>query len=71
MGVIVCYARCWACQFGQHFDPPKAHTWMDEDDAAHAGVTLPVDPNEPGRLCGCDCAKITEHVGGTPETTNG
>lgn len=35
---------------------------------AIAGVTLPVDPNEPGRLCGCECANVS---GGTPEPTDG
>lgn len=68
--VVVHYAKCWPCQVypRQCYDPPQAHTWMDEDDAAHAGVTLPVDPNEAGRLCGCDCAKVS---GGTPEPTDG
>jgi hypothetical protein len=56
----VCYAKCWPCQTWprQCFDPPKAHTWMDREDAEHAGVAWPVDPSEPGRLCGCACAVV-------------
>lgn len=70
-GAVVCYAKCWECQFGDHYDPPRAHTWMDDEDAAHAGVTLPVDPNLPGKLCGCSCARVPAVSGGTPEPTDG
>lgn len=31
---IVCYSKCWPCQFGQCTDEP--HTWMDDDDREHA-----------------------------------
>lgn len=60
---MVSYAKCWPCQTrwqgeGGCFDPPQAHTWMDKEDADHAGVAWPVDPSEPGRLCGCECAVV-------------
>lgn len=55
---IVCYAKCWPCQFGQHSDEP--HTWMDDDDATHAGLTMPTTPEGRATLaterpCGCRC----------------
>ena len=55
---IVCYAKCWPCQFGQCSTEP--HTWMDDEDAAHAGLTVPKTPEEWAALavekpCGCDC----------------
>ncbi|MFI7448146.1 hypothetical protein ACIBQX_11665 [Nonomuraea sp. NPDC049714] len=55
---IVCLTRCWACQFGQHFDPPQAHTWMDPEDAEHAGHPwpLPADVADANR-CACRCAE--------------
>lgn len=51
---IVCTTKCWPCQFGSHFDPPKWHTWADEDDVDHAAATGQPDPSK-GR-CGCRCA---------------
>lgn len=54
--VISCYTMCWPCQFGHHFDPPQAHTWMDDEDihAATAGGRS-TDPDE--NVCGCECAQ--------------
>ena len=52
MGVIICYATCWACKFGDCYDPPKEHSWGDVDDfewAAAKGYP------EPG-ICNCPCA---------------
>lgn len=55
---IVCYSKCWPCQFGQCSDEP--HTWMNDEDAAHAGLTVPKTPEEwaalaADRPCGCNC----------------
>lgn len=56
--VIVCRTYCWPCAFDQHHDPPRAHTWMDEDDAEHAGHQWPLS-NEIATKhpCACYCAK--------------
>lgn len=53
-GLIVCCTRCWACQFDQHMDPPKAHPWADAEDVAHAKQT---GQPEPTGNCACRCAK--------------
>lgn len=56
--MIICYARCWACQFGQCFEPPQVHTWMDREDAEHAGVAWPMSPDQQAeRRCACSCAR--------------
>lgn len=59
MTVIVCYAKCWPCTAGQHFDPPQTHTWMDDDDHEHAlgrgDITAETDLKT-DRRCGCWCA---------------
>lgn len=52
--VIVCYSRCWACQFGDHYDPPTPHPWWDEDDVAHAAET---GQEPPTGNCGCSCGR--------------
>jgi hypothetical protein len=58
--VTVCYARCCACQFGECPDPPTAHTWMDQDDAEHAGHPWPLPPEIAAKHpCACPCAKET------------
>lgn len=54
IGAIVCYTKCWACQFGDHFDPPKPHPWADIDDIEHARNT---GQAEPTGVCACSCAK--------------
>lgn len=53
--MIICYARCWPCTAGQHYDPPQWHTWADDQDIAHA--TGQADPRQ--SRCGCDCANPT------------
>lgn len=55
---IVCYAKCWGCQFGQHYDPPAWHGWADGEDLEHA-KTMGQDV-EAIKLqrCGCECAVI-------------
>lgn len=53
---IVCYAKCWPCQFGQHFDPTMWHTWADGEDVQHARNTGQPDPSK--SRCGCWCAEV-------------
>ncbi len=52
---IVCYAKCWPCQMGQHDDIP--HTWMDSDGREHAGIPAdkPLDELAVEKPCGCHC----------------
>lgn len=57
---IVCYAKCWPCNFGEH--PAEPHTWMDDDDAGSAGVEVSSTPEGWAALarekpCGCWCMK--------------
>jgi len=56
---IVCYAKCWPCQFGQCTDEP--HTWMDDDDREHAGIPASATAAELAtqKPCGCHC--MAEH----------
>lgn len=56
---IVCYAKCWPCQFGQCADQP--HTWMDDDDREHAGIpaSTPAAELAATKPCGCHC--MAEH----------
>ncbi len=51
---LVCYAKCWPCQFGECVDPPAWHSWADEEDIAHAVATGQPDPM--ASRCGCPCA---------------
>jgi hypothetical protein len=55
--LIVCFARCWACNFDNHYDPREWHTWADEDDVAHAEAIGAADPRE--SRCSCWCADET------------
>lgn len=69
-GAIVCFAKCWACQFDEH--PVDPHTWMDEDDMESAKVPVPSSPEGWERLavekpCGCWCMK--KHRKRPPATT--
>lgn len=52
---IVCYAKCWPCQFGQCTDEP--HTWMDDEDREHAGIPATTTAAELAaqKPCGCRC----------------
>lgn len=59
---VVCMAKCWPCQFGQHDSEP--HTWMDDEDIEHAGLPVPSTPEGRAALvedrpCGCHCMKRT------------
>lgn len=56
---IVCYVKCWPCQSGQCANWP--HTWMDDEDAEHAGVGH-VSPAElaVSHPCGCHCNARSE-----------
>jgi hypothetical protein len=60
---IVCYSKCWGCQFGQCTDGP--HTWMDDEDITHAGLAMPTTPEGWAALatekpCGCHCNRRPE-----------
>lgn len=58
---VVCFTRCYACQFGYCFDPPEAHTWMAKEDAEHAGHPWPLPPEVAAtNQCACPCAKPKE-----------
>lgn len=62
-GAIVCYAKCWPCQFGEH--PAQPHTWMDDEDIEFSkDVEWPTTPDQWAALaashpCGCWCLKET------------
>lgn len=52
-------ARCEACSTYPRFcfDPPQAHTWMGDDDAAPAGLTWPLTSEQrAANPCACECA---------------
>ena len=51
--VMVCYTKCWSCQFGEH--DKTCHTWADDEDVAHALSTGQPDPSS--QRCGCCCQK--------------
>jgi hypothetical protein len=51
--IMVCYTKCWSCQFGEHAS--EWHTWADADDIQHAASTGQADPSS-GR-CGCYCQR--------------
>lgn len=59
MTAIVCYARCWGCQFGSHLG--GVHTWMDEEDIGFSKTaTRPGNPHGWKQLgtthpCACWC----------------
>ncbi len=65
MSMIICYAKCWPCQFAeddsQHLAEP--HTWMDVDDLDHAKETgqVPKDITKEqlaiSHPCGCWCVR--------------
>jgi hypothetical protein len=53
---IVCYAKCWPCNFGDC--PGGWHTWADSDDVEHAAKTGRPDPST--QRCGCPCVDEPE-----------
>ena len=57
--VLVCYTKCWSCQFGEHAS--EWHTWADGDDVAHALATGQADPSS--QKCGCYCQKDAPPAG--------
>lgn len=66
MTIIICYSRCWQCQFAEkkRDHPRKAHTWMDDEDIEYRGDKVPSTPEEWTALgekqpCACWCAKPT------------
>lgn len=58
---IVCYSRCWACMFDQHYDPPQPHPWADDEDREHAKA---LGRPEPTGNCACRCAHPSRTRGG-------
>lgn len=63
--VIVCYSKCWPCMFGDHLDPPKPHTWMDDEDAEAKGLSWPLTPEQAAENpCGCYCTGEPAPTGG-------
>ncbi len=60
LDIVVCYAKCVLCQFGQH--PGYQHTWMESEDLEHAGLPAPTTEQGWGELavtrpCGCYCMR--------------
>lgn len=65
---IICFAQCYACICDCHYDPPQAHTWMDKEDAEHAGHPWPLPPEiAAAKPCACPCAR--EDAGKASEST--
>lgn len=63
---VVCLSKCWPCMFDSHFDPPRWHTYADDEDVEHAkSLGLP-DPST--KRCGCPCASAPTPSGGTAPT---
>lgn len=60
MNVIVCYSKCWACMFGEHYEPAQWHSWADVDDIEHARDTGQDDPST--QRCGCPCANTEKET---------
>jgi hypothetical protein len=59
--IIVCYTRCYSCMFGSHFEPKQAHSWMEQEDAEHAGHAWPLTPEvEAANLCPCSCGEVPQ-----------
>lgn len=56
----VCYAKCVACQFGEHPEPYAAHGWADIDDIEHAEKT----GRDVSGNCACFCAQPPAEQGG-------
>lgn len=54
--VMVCYQKCWPCNFGQHYDPPEWHTWVDSEDVEAAEAAGQPAPTK--SRCGCFCAVV-------------
>jgi hypothetical protein len=62
-GLIVCFSKCWPCNFAEHRDPPEPHTWMDEEDAEFHGHPWPLPPEvEAKNQCGCWCVTPPERA---------
>ena len=51
--ILVCYSKCWPCNFGDH--SKRWHTWADEEDIEHALSNGRPDPSS--QRCGCYCQK--------------
>ena len=55
--VIICYAQCEPCQWGQCYDEPTPHPWAGPDDVEHARNT---GQPEPTGNCACSCARTED-----------
>jgi hypothetical protein len=53
MSIWVCYAKCWACNFGEHAQCNL--TWADDEDIAHAKATGQDWEKISNQPCGCYC----------------
>lgn len=59
-GIILCYANCEPCMY-EFEHPRRPHTWMGDEDLAHAKRTeqVPVDITDEQLAqdypCGCWC----------------
>lgn len=65
----ITFARCWSCQFGDCYDNPTPHPWMDDEDAEAAGIAWPLsDEDKAKHQCACACSgQAGHHVPLTPE----
>lgn len=52
---ILCYAKCWACNFGEH--DQCAGTWADFEDIDHAKATGQDWELIAAQPCGCYCKR--------------
>lgn len=56
--IIFCYAKCWACNFGEHTQ--CAGTWADADDIDHAKATGADWQKIAAQPCGCYCHHLAQ-----------
>ncbi|WP_033338982.1 hypothetical protein [Catenuloplanes japonicus] len=61
----ICWTRCYPCQFREC--PADPHTWMDADEAAHAGATTDEQRAALTQAKPCGCACMDQHR--TPKET--
>lgn len=55
MSGMIHMTRCWGCMTDGCYSKPTPHTWMDMDDAEHAGVPWPGD-YVASHPCACVCS---------------
>jgi hypothetical protein len=54
MNIIICYATCWSCKFGECYETPTPHPWWDQDDVEYSEA---VGNPAPTGNCACSCGK--------------